>query len=321
MLMVRALPVEQRQVNEYLLAARIQVERQVMIEAKIIEVSLNEGAQSGINWAYFNKGSNLSKGADASLFGVPKNTTSPITNVGDLLGSGLPASGGGLAGNSNNAGIFGLALQTTNFMALLNFLETQGGVQVLSSPRIAAINNQKAVLKVGTEEFFVSGITPGTPATSTALAVSPSPQLAPFFSGIALDVTPQIDDQGHIILHVHPSVSLITEVEKSIGGTLYPLAISSVSETDSIVRLRDGEIAAIGGLMSRSSQDTKSAVPGVSNLPGLGWMFRNDASSRIKRELDILLKPTLIKQQSDWMEGVRDASVRLQSFTPPPARQ
>jgi MSHA biogenesis protein MshL len=193
-------------------------------------------------------------------------------------------------------------------------------VQVLSSPRIAAINNQKAVLKVGTEEFFVSSITPGTAATTTSPAVSPSPQLAPFFSGIALDVTPQIDDQGHIILHVHPSVSLISEVEKTIGGINYPLAISSVSETDSIVRLQDGEIAAIGGLMSRTSQDTKSAVPGVSKVPGLGWLFRNDATSRIKRELVILLKPTLIKQQTDWMDSVREVSARLESFTQQPEK-
>jgi MSHA biogenesis protein MshL len=314
MLMVRALPVEQRQINEYLKAARIQVERQVMIEAKIIEVSLNEGAQSGINWAYFNKGSSLSKGADSTQFVVPKIGTPPGTDLGELLGTGLPAS------SASNAGLFGLALQTTNFMALLNFLETQGGVQVLSSPRIAAINNQKAVLKVGTEEFFVSSITPGTAATTTSAAVSPSPQLSPFFSGIALDVTPQIDDQGHIILHVHPSVSLISEAKKTIDGIEYPLATSSVSETDSIVRLQDGEIAAIGGLMSRTSQDSKSAVPGMSKVPGLGWLFRNDATSRIKRELVILLKPTLIKQQTDWMDSVREVSARLESFTPQPEK-
>jgi MSHA biogenesis protein MshL len=219
---------------------------------------------------------------------------------------------GAAAGNASNAGVFGLALQTSNFLALLNFLETQGGVQVLSSPRIAAINNQKAVLKVGNEDFFVSKIQPGAAATINTPAGPPTPDLAPFFSGIALDVTPQIDDQGHIILHVHPSVSQITAVEKNIGGVLYPLASSSISETDSIVRLRDGEIAAIGGLMSRASQDTKSSVPWLSDIPGLGTLFRNDAQSRSKRELVILLKPTIIRQASDWADSLNEARDRLQ---------
>ena len=316
MLAVRALPREQRQVAEYLKAARISVERQVMIEAKIIEVSLNEGAQSGINWAYFNKGSSLSRGSNAGLLDVPKARPQPSTNVGDLLGGGLPASGGATAGGSTNAGLFGLALQTTNFMALLNFLETQGGVQVLSSPRIAAINNQKAVLKVGTDEFFVTGISSNTTSAGATTTTSPTVTVQPFFSGIALDVTPQIDESGHIILHVHPSVSTVTTNNKdidlgSLGLYRLPLAASSISETDSIVRLKDGEIAAIGGLMKRASQDTKSGVPGLSDIPGLGALFRNDAASRSKHELVILLKPTVIHQASDWMEGVNEARGRL----------
>jgi MSHA biogenesis protein MshL len=317
MLAVRATPKEQRQVSEYLKRARLAVERQVMIEAKILEVSLNEGAQSGINWAYFNKGNSISKGANTGLLDVPKTVPQPLTTVGDLLGSGLGGSGGATAGNTSNAGIFGLALQTTNFMALLNFLETQGGVQVLSSPRIAAINNQKAVLKVGTDEFFVTGVTSNTTTSGSSTTSSPSVTVQPFFSGIALDVTPQIDDQGSIILHVHPSVSSVTTSNKDIdlgaqGLYRLPLAASSVSETDSIVRLQDGEIAAIGGLMSRASLDTKSGVPGLSNIPGLGTLFRNDAQSRSKRELVILLKPTIIRQSSDWADSLNEARGRLQ---------
>jgi len=324
MLAVRALPKDQRQVNEYLQAARLTVERQVMIEAKIIEVSLNEGAQSGINWAFFNNFNSLSKGSTAGSFPIPKGT--PIDPAGgapslnSLLGSGLPAAAGATSGNSTNAGLFGLALQTTNFLALINFLETQGGVQVLSSPRIAAINNQKAVLKVGTDEFFVTNVSTTTNTGSGSGTTTPNITLQPFFSGIALDVTPQIDETGHIILHVHPSVSQVTTVEKninlgsgtSIGNITLPLASSTISETDSIVRLKDGEIAAIGGLMKRASQDTQSGVPGLSNIPGLGALFRNDAATRQKHELVILLKPTVIKQASDWMEGVNEAQGRLQ---------
>jgi MSHA biogenesis protein MshL len=331
MLAVRALPMEQRQVAEYLQAAKVSVERQVMIEAKILEVTLNEGAQSGINWTYFKQGANrLSKGADSSQFPVPpgapvtSTTTMDPSSVGGLLANGLSATS---AATSASAGIFGLAFQTSSFAALINFLETQGGVQVLSSPRIAAINNQKAVLKVGTDDFFVTNVSTTTNTGAVGGTTTPSVTLQPFFSGISLDVTPQINDSGDIILHVHPAVSLVTTNERtinlgsSIGSMTLPLASSTISEADSMVRLKDGEIAAIGGLMKRQSSDTGSGVPGLGDIPGLGVFFKNTNASRLKQELVILLKPTVIRQQSDWMEGVRDASARMQNFGPPPAQK
>jgi MSHA biogenesis protein MshL len=224
-----------------------------------------------------------------------------------------------------NSTLVGLAFQTDSFAALVRFLETQGQVQVLSSPRIAAINNQKAVLKVGVDEFFVTEISSTQSTTGTTTTPSTSVTTQPFFSGIALDVTPQIDDADNIILHVHPSVSQVVTDEKVIdlgsqqGIYKLPLAKSSVSETDSIVRLKNGEIAAIGGLMKRESRNSGSGVSGLGDIPLLGALFKNTSKLNQKQELVILLKPTLIKQQSDWMQGVRDASARLQEFTPPPA--
>jgi len=322
MLAVRALPIEQRQIDEYLKAARISVQRQVMIEAKILEVTLNEGAQSGINWSIFHKGTHSwSKGANTAAFPVPG--AAPATNLGSLLATGLPVISGA---TTTSAGVFGLAFQTGSFAALINFLETQGGVQVLSSPRIAAINNQKAILKVGTDEFFVTEIT-STPSTSGSSGSTTSTTVTtqPFFSGIALDVTPQIDDADNIILHVHPSVSQVVTDEKTIelgqtqGTYKLPLAKSTVSETDSIVRLKDGEIAAIGGLMKRESRDASSGLPGLGDIPGLGLFFKNSNASRLKQELVILLKPTVIKQQSDWLDTAREAGARMQEFPPAPA--
>ncbi len=309
MLAVRALPKEHREVNHYLKSARLTVERQVMIEAKIIEVTLNENAQTGINWAAIGSGKN-SPFAVSSNFGQTMFTSTANPFLGSTADFGV------LNQAANNT-LFGLAFQTDVFATLLRFLETQGQVQVLSSPRIAAINNQKAVLKVGTEEFFVSSITAGTAATQNTAAISPTPNLSPFFSGIALDVTPQIDEEGYVILHVRPSVSQVNSTEKTIGGILYPLANSSISEADSVVRLKEGEIAAIGGLMKRESRDNDSGVPGLGDIPLIGAMFKHTNKVRQKQELVILLKPTLIRQQSDWMEGVRDTSERLQNFSTP----
>ncbi|MBI5331606.1 MAG: pilus (MSHA type) biogenesis protein MshL [Betaproteobacteria bacterium] len=314
MLAVRALPSEQRQVGEYLKAARLQADRQVMIEAKIIEVTLNEGAQTGINWAAFRQGRHvLSKGAATDGLAVPFDSAATATNMSALLASGLPSTSG--VGTASG-GIFNLALQARNFNALLNFLESQGNVQVLSSPRIAALNNQQAVLKVGTDEFFVTGITSNTSTSGSTTTSSPTLTVQPFFSGIALDVTPQIDDADNIILHVHPSVSVVASSNKDVDlGTLgtyrLPLAASTISETDSIVRLKDGEIAAIGGLMKRQSVDSGSGVPGLGDVPGLGSLFKNTNATRLKHELVILLKPTIIRQQSDWNAGAREAEARL----------
>src|SRR5581483_7984086 len=155
-----------------------------------------------------------------------------------------PAKPGDLIANVGVPGtIFGLALQTSNFAALINFLETQGELQVLSSPRIATLNNQKAVLKVGTDEFFVTNVTTNQTTTAGgAIQNSPSITVQPFFSGIALDVTPQIDEDNQIILHIHPSVSQVIDKTKDIdlgeaGKFRLPLASSDIRETDTIVRV------------------------------------------------------------------------------------
>ena len=316
MLAVRALPMEQRMVNEYLRAARVSVERQVMIEAKIIEVSLNEGAQSGINWAAIGS----SHASPFALSGNIGQAPFPSSNYPFIN---TPTDFGELNLAANGT-LIGLAFQTDSFAALVRFLETQGQVQVLSSPRIAAINNQKAVLKVGTDEFFVTNVSTTTNTGTGGGTTTPNVTLQPFFSGISLDVTPQIDDADNIILHVHPSISYVTESIKNIalGGSglssiSLPLAVSQISETDSIVRLKNGEIAAIGGLMKRESRDEGSAVPGLGGIPGLGALFKSDSVRRSKQELVILLKPTLIKQQSDWLDSARETDTRIRDFESP----
>jgi MSHA biogenesis protein MshL len=205
---------------------------------------------------------------------------------------------------ASTAGAFGLAFQTSNFAALLNFLETQGSVQVLSSPRIATLNNQKAVLKVGTDDFFVTNVSTSTTSGSgnSGNITSPSITVQPFFSGIALDVTPQIDADGNIILHVHPSVSAVQERAKvvnlgALGSFTLPLASSSINETDSVVRVQDGHIVAIGGLMRQQSSLDKSQIPVAGDMPGVGGLFGQRGREMSKQELVILIKPTVVHSE------------------------
>lgn len=294
-IVVRALPRELRAVEEYLRAARLNIERQVMLEAKIVDVRLRSSTQTGINWAGFMRNDNSRGAAGLINPGVSLPTTGSITN-GTLTA--VPGQALNLGGTAQ-AGLFGLALQTSNFSALLQFLETQGDVQVLSSPRIAALNNQKAVLKVGTDDFFVTSVSTTTSSSNTGNVVSPTITVQPFFSGIALDVTPQIDEDSNIMLHVHPSVSSVTERNKvlnlgSLGNFTLPLASSTISETDTIVRVRDGNIVAIGGLMKAASSRERNQVPTLGDTPVVGGLFGSRTRETDKHELVILIKPTVI---------------------------
>ena len=297
-IVVRAMPDELKNIAVYLKASQISIERQVIMEAKIVEVQLNDDYQSGINWGAFKNNPNSRTSVGQLSSGASLAMTGQITNgnVTSTPGTDLSLAVGGAAGAAGTAGtLFGLAFQTSNFAALLNFLESQGNVHVLSSPRIATLNNQKAILKVGTDEFFVTEITGGTQGTATTPGTAATLKVQPFFSGIALDVTPRIDENSEIILHVHPSVSLVSTVNKTInigtaGGTYnLPLASSTISETDSIVRARDGQIVAIGGLMRQATFDDQSSLPGLPKSVFSKVNKRNE-----KRELVILLKPTIV---------------------------
>lgn len=322
-IVVRALPRELRAIEQYLRAARLNVERQVMLEAKIVDVRLRQSAQSGINWATF-AGGGAGQNHRGS-FGL-LNPGTQLSVSGNLTGGTLTANPGNTLnlGAAASSGLMGLAFQTGSFAALLSFLETQGEVQVLSSPRIAALNNQKAVLKVGTDDFFVTSVSTNIQSnTSGSNVVTPTITVQPFFSGIALDVTPQIDEDGNITLHVHPSVSNVTERNKvlnlgDLGSFTLPLASSSVSETDTIVRARDGNIVAIGGLMKTARGKDRTQVPGAGNLPLIGALFGSRSEEIEKHELVILIKPTVIHTDAQ-ADALRNESLeRIEAMTPAP---
>ena len=292
----------------------------MILEAKIVEVQLSDDYQSGINWGVFKNNPNSRTSAGQLSSGASLTMTGQMTNSQVTSTPGTNLSLGAISGAAGTAGtLFGLAFQTSNFAALLSFLESQGNVHVLSSPRIATLNNQKAILKVGTDEFFVTEITGGTPGTATTPGTAPTVKVQPFFSGIALDVTPRIDENGEIILHVHPSVSLVSTVNKSLNignsGTYnLPLASSTISETDSIVRARDGQIVAIGGLMRQATFDDQSSLPGLPKSALTKVSTRNE-----KRELVILLKPTIVDSEKDWSEDITQSRDRFNSLLKSPA--
>lgn len=325
---VRAMPEELRHVEAWLKATRIAVERQVMLEAKIVEVELREGYQSGIDW---------SRIGDRSAIGQTSVNPSIPSGVGTVLNPlvsnsrGLPVLSTATQNPawpdliplpSAGGGTFGLALARGGFQALLSFIESHGDTQILSSPRIATLNNQKAVLKVGTDDYFITGISGSNSGTNTTNGTNgvtnqiPTLTLTPFFSGIALDVTPQIDAADMITLHVHPSVSNVTEKVKqvdlgSVGNFRLPLASASVNESDTVVRIPDGHIVAIGGLMQMEATRRGSGLPGADSNPLTSLLFGNRANNGRKRELVVLIKPSIIRSAEDWEQHNRLVSESL----------
>jgi MSHA biogenesis protein MshL len=328
-IVIRAMPDELRNVDAYLKATQLAVDRQVILEAKILEVELNDSFQSGVNWASF---ASIKSSHDNRVSGgliAPGSTLTPLPFGGGQpatiadASTGLAASTGfSLSNAAATAGsMFGLAVQTSNFAALISFLETQGTVHVLSSPRVAAVNNQKAVLKIGTDEFFVTGVTANTNATAAGTTTTPSVTLQAFFSGVVLDVTPQIDEKGNILLHVHPSVSQVSTVNKSLslgtaGNLNLPLAASATSELDSIVRGSNGQVVAIGGLMRQSSTADNSQVPIAGSVPVLGNLFGAKKRVNQKRELVVLIKPTIVEGINNWNDDLLDAGRRIEQLAP-----
>ncbi len=313
LLVVRAMPDELRVVEDFLSTTQTAVNRQVVLEAKVLEVQLSDRFQTGINWAQLGHvgGANVTTGqtGGGTVFGGT-GASETVGSTGSLYppGSGTLFSG---PSASSFGGIFSLAIQYRSFAAFLELLQTQGNVQVLSSPRVATVNNQKALIKVGGDEFFVTGIknsASGAVTATGAQVLTPEIELTPFFSGIALDVTPQIDDHNNIILHIHPAISDVVQRDKTlrISDQQYslPLALSSVQESDNIVRASSGQVIVIGGLMKEGSTDDSASVPLLGDLPVVGNLFKHKKVTRIKRELVILLKPTVVEGAQTWTDMV-----------------
>ncbi len=326
---VRAMPEELRAVESFLRATRMAVERQVMLEAKIVEVELREGYQSGVDWSILRSRTMAGQtSVNPAIPGIPGAVINPLVSNSNGLpilstATQQPAWPDLIPLPSAGGGSFGLALTRGSFQGLISFLESHGDTQILSSPRVATLNNQKAVLKVGSDDYFVTGISSGNANTGNATGtnnggvVMPTLILTPFFSGIALDVTPQIDDGDTITLHVHPSVTNVTERTKQVdlgaaGNYRLPLASSSVNETDTVVRVPDGAIVAIGGLMQQETNRRGSGLPGADQTPLTATLFGNRANSGRKRELVVLIKSTIIRGAADWEQETARSAQRLE---------
>jgi len=298
MVVVKAMPHELASVRDFLERSELSIKRQVILEAKILEVQLNEGFEAGINWGEISGSlqNNFEHTRGASLDDTL--TINRGTN-GNFVSADQTTVDGKLRLKDN---VFSSVLRVTDISELLSLLETQGNVQVLSSPRVSTVNNQKALIRVGTDEFFITDISNDTTSSVTSVTSTPDVELSSLFSGIALDVTPQIAEGGEVILHIHPIVSEVDDQLKNfiIGSEDFslPLARRTVRESDSIVRARSGQVIVLGGLMQETNREEDGKRPGLGDIPLLNSLFRTRNTSREKTELVILLKPIVVEDDT-----------------------
>ena len=294
LLAVTAMPSDISAVREFLERSELSVKRQVVLETQILEIRLSEGFEAGINWNSIQGQLQYSKNVLESA--------DPVSIV-----------------ESTESGpeIFASIFRVADIRDVLALLETQGTVQVLSSPRVSTVNNQKAVIRVGTDEFFVTGVKNNTTSSAATSTSSPEIELASFFSGISLDVTPQISEQGDVILHIHPIVSEVSDQTKevTVGDSKFslPLALRDIRESDSVVRARSGQVIVLGGLMQKSSRAVDAKRPWLGYVPIIDTFFKTKNRASAKTELVILLRPVVVGENT-WQDEIgkfRDFSSKL----------
>jgi MSHA biogenesis protein MshL len=310
-IVAKGMPNELRDIADYLARTESTITRQVVLEAKVIEVELSDAYQAGINWAAVlsdgNKRYTIGQLAPPGGFDAD-----PFVPSGDTV---TVAPGNPIDGfiNSTLGGAFTIAADFTDFNAYIELLGLQGRTRVLSSPRVSTLHNQKAIIKAGTDEFFITGVQSET-TTGEATTTSVNYELTPFFSGVALDVTPQISADNRVLLHVHPTISDVNDQQKALvvrGQTdVLPLALSQIRESDSIVKARSGQVIVIGGLMRETRTRDEYKTPLLGDIPGVGRLFRSERDRSSTTELVILLRP-LVVGDDDWQPLVDEPTKRI----------
>ena len=298
LVVVSALPSELKAIRNFLDSATRRLTRQVLLEAKILEVRLSEDFHHGINWVILAKSKHWGNGSTG--FGTFTNASNPIY--------------------STIGGLTNIVFRDSNLGVTVNLLQTQGDVSILSSPRITTSNNQKAVIKVGEDEYFVTKFETSTVTSASSTTSSPSVEYTPFFSGVSLDVTPQIKDDGSVLMHIHPAVIKVEEQTKSVvygdeQMLAMPMAKSTIRETDTVVKANSGDVIVIGGLIEERKVDQTSKVPLLGDIPLLGNLFKNTQDATEKVELVILIRPVVVDEDT-WKSELRRSNELLEKWYP-----
>ena len=264
-------------IKEFIDLMNRRINQQVIIDCKIVEVTLNSDNKLGIDWSQ----------AATKVRGLSLNGFSSATNITSIGGSVLPS--------DTFTGSFAVGKLT----AVVNALSDQGDVKTVSQPRIRTLNNQTAMVKVGTDRVFFS--LANTTTFNNSSASTNTSTVQDVYSqnnvtiGTVLALTPQVSANGSVTIDVLPALTRLESIETSPDGkqTAPNTQIKTVS---TIVRLKDGETAVIGGLIMESESKGSNGIPYLSKIPGIGGAFRTDITSKGRTELVIFLTAHVVQE-------------------------
>jgi MSHA biogenesis protein MshL len=291
LIVVTAYPKQLKYIRDFIAKVNRHSTQQVLIEAKILEVELNDEFSNGVEW----------EAIKAKL-----NFTS-LTSLNQTIGSvhSLHKTVSLNSSNDFSGGFSAILEKNGKFESVLKALSTQGKISVMSSPRVLALNNQRALIKSGQDEYFVTNVsnfTFSSTNTNNAPVGKSGFDLEPFFSGIALDTTPNILNSSELLLHIHPMISRVENQNKAITiddkGTTIPVAMIQSREADTVVRAQSGDIIILGGMTQNIVKLRSSGAPIDGKTKGLAKLLDFFSSKKYqskKVELIILLKPTIVK--------------------------
>jgi len=254
------------QVERHLRMIEARVRTGVVIETRIMEVTLDDTTKYGIDWAALPDLSSLS------------------------LSGGLTGGATAAQGLSTGSTTFQLGVAGSKFNAFLDAQAQAGNLNVLSAPKVSTLNNQKAIIRIGRQDVFFRAVV--TPASTTSAAFTTYiPDSVT--EGIILSVTPQVGQDGRIMLAIHPTIT--EKVGTAVAPDKNSAPILDVRETNTVVTVADGETVFIGGMMQERTQETVTSVPLLGDIPYLGALFRSNEQVKKKTELVILISPRIVR--------------------------
>jgi MSHA type pilus biogenesis protein MshL len=281
-IMVTAYRKTMDRVEHYLESVKKILGRQVMIEARIIEVQLNDTLQFGIDWSLLEKTGAGTINAGFGSLNIPTTSFNNATQAAASTSS------------------FQLGTSSANFQALLTALQTQGNIRTLSNPKISVLNGHASLLTVGTNTSFVSKVTTTTTATAAGNSISFVPETTSVLTGLIIGIVPYISEAGEISLNITPITSdLISLTDKTFGSAGNQLTITipvvALREMTTTVKMWDGQTVIIGGLISNNTTTNEQKIPILGSIPYLGKLFTRINNSESRSELVLLLRPSLVE--------------------------
>ena len=265
------------QVERYLRMIEARVRTGVVIETRIMEVTLDDSTKYGIDWTALPDLSSLS------------------------LSGGLTGGATAAQGLSTGSTTFRLGVAGSKFNAFLDAQAQAGNLNILSAPKVSTLNNQKAIIRIGRQDVFFRAVV--TPASTTSAAFTTyTPDSVT--EGIILSVTPQVGQDGRVMLAIHPTIT--EKVGTAVAPDNNTAPILDVRETNTVVTVADGETVFIGGMMQERTQETVKSVPLLGDIPYFGALFRSNEQVKKKTELVILISPRIVRAGEGTENAARE---------------